>query len=924
MKKISKINNIVCIFILIAIFLCPGFSYSKEDVSFLRVPINPDTYSRLFQTSQDNQAEELFKSVMGSEFLGIRNFHISERTGRFVFQKELRSKKGIWITYYYENSVPVDLDGNPDDLIMLYKESSGKDENKTEIRYLVFKRLAKYRADAAHLKAQLKSLLRIEKSKKVKGEIKVAINMISGKTIDGGKRLKAAYVSYEIAEVIGRGGIKDVSRELPRTFRNKRGHDAFNIIPFWEGQGGIEDSIKPFKGSIMIEPVEGWYFELEGERVQIYSIVAFNRTTGKFEPIDGVPIYALRCAKYFSDIQHGDIYRQDLDRAMPKDSHLTHTDNIMTALFFSKAVLEAMKIMQLRPDIINTADWQTAHISTLLKKSKGPDKYEFFSRTKTLHIIHNIGPKGLTMASPYAAEGSVSRKIWDSMGIVDEAYQPRDQCGVEYHGKASLQKGGIVFADQVSTVGAGYSFELQTKAFGSGFEDINWIAGVLGIPNGISLREWNAFTCLKIKCRFKHLPNEKDRKLGVQDIKKGKAENKKALVDTVNHKRQDSVQFSCSEHTPIFCFVGRFDEQKGLHILLSVMENEDKMGTLLRDGKIKMIFAGAGNPDYQSRVQRLQDKYPHSIAYLGWIEEGMAKQLFAGADVNVMPSIFEPKGIVQMQGARFAVVNLVNKVGGLKDDIVDFADTEKGNGYVIDFSTVASDTSEKSLYENTDEMIACREMLYHAMLRAVEDFKDVEGWAEKTEMVLMDSEKFGWDTSCMKYEMLFNVLSHNYQDLFIPHKIDHFIGDHEILYDIAIRAYIHGLIKLVPVNQRGDLLKRLIGLKTLYEYIRKKHEIDGIGYEDLTSSMQRVRSSIESFKGKESVEIQRVLEIAITGVLKNIAIEEDDQARQMIINIMGIDDISLIKAMSILIKKDENPGKRHSDFYFSAVSRYDL
>lgn len=741
-------------YLLIFVFLFCSASYARN--TQVRVPIGD--YSRLEETLRPEDASESlterrFKEVMGPGFSDIRNFYIDERTGWYVFQKELESKKGAWITYYYENSLPVDLDGSIDDLLALYDEVLARDENNIQTRFLIFKALAKYRDSAFHIKPTLMRLLKKEKSEKVLDEIQVAMNMVSGRTIDGGKRLKVAYLFYELSPFVGMGGIKDVAKELPRAFHNKRGHESSVFIPYWDRI--IDEAVKKNNGGIKIESLKDGSFELDGERVEIYTILMLNNVTGKFEPIDGVPIYLLKCDRYFSNINNGDIYRQELD----KYTYPTHPENAMTAIFFSKAVLEAMKIMKIKPDVINTADWQTAHVNTLLKKPKNPDSYRFFENTKTLHTIHNMANKGLIAASPYAPRDSAAKKMWDFMGVSDDAYQPPDQNGVEFEGKISLQKGGIVYADKANTVSITHASELKTRAFGFGFEMINTIFGIIGIPNGIALREWNSASSSSISYRFENNPSEKDKRLGVLDTKEGKRENKRSLALMINENRKqrpDLSDFTCNEDTPLFSFLGRFDDQKGLKVLLDVLEYDQEIKGLLAEGRIKIVFAGKGHEHYMWKVKELEKAYPGSVAYLGWVDEETTKRLFAGADVNIMPSAFEPKGIVQMQAARFGVVNLVNRVGGLKDDIIDFS--IGGNGYTMDFS-------------EGDPFWLLRD----AMLRVIGDFgeKNNADWDTKVRKVLADSEKYGWDLSCLKYELLLNFLTGNHDDLFIRHRVDH-------------------------------------------------------------------------------------------------------------------------------------------------------
>jgi len=747
----------IIIYNLIFICIFCGMSYAEN--AQLRTPIG--SYSRLggalsSDEGTDTLVETRFKEVMGPEFGEIRDFYIDKRTGRYVFQKELKNKKEAWITYSYENSLPVGVDGKVDDLMALYDESSGDDEDNVQTRYLVFKRLARYRETAFHVKSIIEQLSKKEMSKKVLDEIEVALNMISGKNIDGRQRLNVVYTFYELSPFVGRGGVKDVAKELPRVFRNKRGNNASVFIPYWHEI--IDKSIEKNNEGIRIEEVKNSSFKLDGEDVRVYSIVVLNKVTGKFEPIDEVPIYLLKCDRYFSNVEKGDIYRQELDRFMPHG--LTHPENALTAVFFSKAVLEAMKTMKLRPDIINAADWQAGQIFTLLKKTRHPEAYKFFRNTKTAYTVHNIGPKGLTEAYPYAPSGSYSRGMWDFMEIADDAYQPPDQNGLEFYTRTSLQKGGLIFSDMAITVGESYSGELKTEKFGLGFDGIIRAMGIIGIPNGTALREWNSATSHAIDYRFMNNPSERDRKLGVMDTGDGKRENKKSLDAMINKDRRqksDLRDFICNEYTPVFCFLGRFDDQKGLNVLLSVLEHDQRIKGLLTGGRIKMVFAGTGNPYYMNKVKEIERAHPESVAYLGWVNETTAKRLFAGGDVNIMPSLFEPKGIVQMQAALFGAVNLVNKVGGLKDDIIDFSEGKKGNGYVVDFS-------------QGDPFWLLRD----AMLRIIEDFdgKNKIDWNVKVRQALADSKKFGWDLSALKYEILYNVLLSNFDGLSMKHRLD--------------------------------------------------------------------------------------------------------------------------------------------------------
>jgi len=247
-----NIKKAINISLILTFFLC-NVSYAEN--LHLRGPVGDGiVYARVEEAlNRQPITEERFKEVMGESFNSIRNFRIEERTGRYVFQKKLSSREDAWITYYYENSMPVDVNGNIDNLLALYSESLGEDKYSIEIRYLVFKRLARYRESAKPILKDLRKFLKKEKSKKVKDEIQVAINMASGRTIDGGKRLNVAFAFYELSPFVGMGGIKDVAKELPRTFHNKRGDNSSVFIPYWDKV--VDEAIKKWA---IIYRLEKW------------------------------------------------------------------------------------------------------------------------------------------------------------------------------------------------------------------------------------------------------------------------------------------------------------------------------------------------------------------------------------------------------------------------------------------------------------------------------------------------------------------------------------------------------------------------------------------------------------------------------------------------------------------------------------------
>ena len=908
-------------FILILAFFQVNISFAKSPASSLRLPIGTPQISERFRQVAA-LTEDHFKEVMGESYHDIRNFYIDERTGRYVFQKKL-AKKEAYITYYFENSVPMDLSGKIEDLLELYEENAGDDENNIFIRYLVFKELAMHREKAIekvpNILDRLKAIKENEKSQKVRDEIQVAINLISGKNIDGMRRLAAVFAAYEHRDLdIGQGGIKDVNTEFPRTFRNKRGDDAFNFIPDW--QGIIDKNIEAYNmnrevvksGKFMKkEHVPDSDFYVDGHKVEIYSLVIFNPATDEYEPIDGVPIYLLKCDRFFSNIINPttskiDIYRAWLDDLMPKGSNLTHPENAATAMFFSRAVLKAMERMGLKTDIINMADWQLSLACSLLKKSRHPEEYNFFKNTKTILTIHNIAYKGMfdryavidkdefhegLLDNSKAGTGNIVT-LWDFAGLSDDAFQPKDNNGLEFWSKVSLLKGGIVHSDLDATVSVKYSDELLQERFGMAFEGVLQLFRPFGLPNGIALREW--YSATSPQHRFGDKPTSLDAQLGVKDIPEGKGLNKAVVVNMVKEKRKNrkvklKEDFTIDDkaRVPVFVFVGRLTDQKGINIILDLMETKNELRNFLKGGKIKFIFAGGGdNKDrnkktYQGRIEMLERRFPNSVAYLGWLQrKDEIVELMAAGDVVLMPSGFEPSGLVQKQGARLGALIIANKVGGLAEDIVDFGtDSENGNGYVFDFSSVAHSIQDDKLTDKERE--ACVVMLFKKIQDAMGDFADRDKWEQQVRTALRNSEKFGWDFTDMRFEVAGNILLKNYDDVFGNHIIDH-RPDHENvmqeIYDFATETYIHSILRLSNNGpQLNELQKKINDLKRLFKYIRKSYEKNGLltnNFHSFVHCLEVTRIAVESLTSS-GLEVSKndILELIVAGMLHDFVPE---------------------------------------------------
>jgi starch synthase len=228
---------------------------------------------------------------------------------------------------------------------------------------------------------------------------------------------------------------------------------------------------------------------------------------------------------------------------------------------------------------------------------------------------------------------------------------------LEFYGKTNFLKGGLVFSDAVTTVSERYSHEIQTEEFGCGLEGaLREKAGVLyGILNGIDYEDWNPERDSLIKFNYSY-NNLED-----------KWKNKEYL------ERQTGL---APERTvPLIGMVGRLVDQKGLDILSEILDDVFKID-------LQMIILGTGIPKYHELLKNFSDKFKDRLSLHIKFDNSLAHQIYAGSDIFLMPSRFEPCGLGQMISFRYGTIPLVRETGGLADTVIDVVrDAEKGNGF---------------------------------------------------------------------------------------------------------------------------------------------------------------------------------------------------------------------------------------------------
>lgn len=312
--------------------------------------------------------------------------------------------------------------------------------------------------------------------------------------------------------------------------------------------------------------------------------------------------------------------------------------------FFAQAVIEAIKALDLNPDIIHVHDWQAAMIPCLIKEKR--DGY--FNKTRTVLTIHNPAFQGIMQREAVGDLFNLPLYLYDS-GVL--------RLGDVF----SSLKGGIMYADKITTVSPTHREELLSQEGGMGLDRILVYReyDFCGFLNGIDYDEFNP-ECDKLI----------DQEYGVTNFVNGKKKNKEALCERLDLKDKTA---------PIFALVSRITWQKGMKLVFSAIHELVKNGA-------NVVLLGSGEYDNEQEMNRLHALYPDQVAvYIGYNNE-LAHQIYAGADFFMMPSLFEPCGLGQMIAQRYGTLPIVRRVGGLRDSVINYdgSNAERSNGFGFD------------------------------------------------------------------------------------------------------------------------------------------------------------------------------------------------------------------------------------------------
>ncbi|MFO1052169.1 MAG: glycogen synthase [Planctomycetota bacterium] len=436
--------------------------------------------------------------------------------------------------------------------------------------------------------------------------------------------LRIALVSSEVTPFAKTGGLADVVAGLGRWLGNQ-GHDVRIFMPLY-GQvqsGGFDLHEARDVGRIRIR--------FDGSEQEFGAKVCLLPDTAT-TPAGKVRVYFVDSASMFG--------RDRLYSSTYSDEHIRFG-------LLCRAAIEFCQRMRFAPDVFHCNDWHTALIPLYLRTLYSWDG--LFRRTRTLLTIHNIGYQGQFKPGVIEDLG-----LGGSRGLFH-------QDDLSNKNEVNLLKTGLMYADWLTTVSGTYAQEIQTQDGGRGLDDVLRARrdALTGIVNGVDYGDWNPESDRWLTTHF-----------SAADLA-GKAICKRKLLDRYN-LRQDGDPI-------VLGIVSRLTAQKGFDLL------PDVLPVVLRDERVRLCVLGSGEARYEDYFQWLRDQVPERVGiYRGYNEE-LAHWVEAGADIFLMPSLFEPCGLNQMYSLRYGTVPVVRRTGGLADTVVDFDPaTGSGTGFVFD------------------------------------------------------------------------------------------------------------------------------------------------------------------------------------------------------------------------------------------------
>ncbi|MGE4284348.1 MAG: glycogen synthase GlgA [Clostridia bacterium] len=340
---------------------------------------------------------------------------------------------------------------------------------------------------------------------------------------------------------------------------------------------------------------------------------------------DGVTVYFIDNEYYF--------YRDDL---------YGYHDEAEQFIFFSKALLEMLPQIQFQPDIIHCNDWQSGVVSLLLNACY--QKQDFFKNIRTIFTIHNLKYQGI-----------FPKKVFTDLLGVGWEHFTADK--VEFHDQINCMKAALAYSDIINTVSKTYAEEIKYEFFGENLQDMirKRAQDLYGIVNGIDMETNNPATDKRLFASYD------------ADHLEGKSQNKKQL--------QEYLKLPVREDVPMIGIISRLVAQKGFDLIACILQD-------ILHLDIQLVVLGNGEHQYEELFKHAASLYPSKVSANILYDGILAQRIYAGADMFLMPSLFEPCGLSQLFSLRYGTVPIVRETGGLNDTIQAYNEsTGEGNGF---------------------------------------------------------------------------------------------------------------------------------------------------------------------------------------------------------------------------------------------------
>jgi starch synthase len=497
-------------------------------------------------------------------------------------------------------------------------------------------------------------------------------------------RMKVLLAASEVVGFAKTGGLADVAGSLPRAL-SRRGHACAVLLPLYRAVR---------QGKVPITPTGHTFTVPVGTRNVAGSL--WRSTL----PDSNVPVYLVEQSDYFERDDAGQgrgLYQFTLPGGQKRD----YPDNCERFVFFCRAVLEVLPLLDAWPDLLHVNDWQTGLVPVYLREVYGQD--ERYQRLRTLYTLHNLAYQGLFWH-------------WD-MPLTGLDWALFNYHQLEFHGHLNLLKAGIVFADLLSTVSPTYAKEIQTPYFGFGLEGVlrERRERLAGIVNGVDYRRWNPATDPRLAANY--------------DTETVFA--KKPLCKAALQRRYGLPQ---RPDVPVIGMVARLVEQKGLSLVGRVLDS-----VLAQD--VQFVLLGEGDAVYHRMLTDLKARHPERVGLTLAFDEPLAHQVEAGADLFLMPSQYEPSGLNQLYSLKYGTVPVVRATGGLADTITDATAESLAEGTATGFSFVPFTPAA----------------LRAALERALETYRrQPDTWRQLVRTGMR--QDWSWERSAAEYELLYQGL----------------------------------------------------------------------------------------------------------------------------------------------------------------------